>query len=287
MKRYIETDTDNARWDGFVFRSGDVVIAAPSKSGTTWTQLLVALLVFDGPDFPAPLGEISLWMDQQVRPVEEVHATFAAQDHRRFIKTHTPLDGVPIRDNVFYVCVGRDPRDAAVSMVHHSNNLDRDRLSVLLDKEIRGPQGTLEERMQRWLDGGPFPAWSARALIDHYATFWEQRHLPNVGLFHFQEYLDDLPRAVHRLAGFLDIPISPGRAAELAAEATIDRARSRAAEVVPDVHLGLFKDATAFLRSGRSGDGVAAMTAEQLERYERIMEEHAPPDLTRWIHRGT
>lgn len=127
MREYREPDSDNARWDGFEFRPGDVVIAAPSKSGTTWTQLLVALLIFDGTDFPESIGRMSMWMDQRTRTVEEAHAAFAAQTHRRFIKTHTPLDGVPILDQVRYVCVGRDPQDAAISMIHHSDNMDRRR----------------------------------------------------------------------------------------------------------------------------------------------------------------
>jgi aryl sulfotransferase len=39
---------DSARWRRVSLRSDDVVITVPSKSGTTWTQTLVALLLFDG-----------------------------------------------------------------------------------------------------------------------------------------------------------------------------------------------------------------------------------------------
>ncbi len=49
---YRSIIADSARWDGFVFRPGDVVISTPSKSGTTWMQMLCALLIFDGPDVP-------------------------------------------------------------------------------------------------------------------------------------------------------------------------------------------------------------------------------------------
>jgi aryl sulfotransferase len=47
-----------------------------------------------------------------------------AQTHRRFIKTHTPLDGLPVDPSVTYLCVGRDPRDVALSMDNHMDNLD-------------------------------------------------------------------------------------------------------------------------------------------------------------------
>ena len=47
--RYHSLIADNARWDGFELRAGDVIISTPPKSGTTWTQMLCALLIFDGP----------------------------------------------------------------------------------------------------------------------------------------------------------------------------------------------------------------------------------------------
>ena len=98
--RYRSIIADSARWDGFTFRPGDVVISTPPKCGTTWTQMLCALLIFDGPAFPAPLGDISLWLDMCIRPLAEVMAAYAAQTHRRFIKTHTPLDGLPLYADV-------------------------------------------------------------------------------------------------------------------------------------------------------------------------------------------
>src|SRR5687768_14172365 len=85
--RYRSITADSARWDGFVFRPGDVVISTPPKSGTTWTQMLCALLIFDGPAFPAPLDEVSPWLDMRLRTLAEVTAALAAQTHRRFIKT--------------------------------------------------------------------------------------------------------------------------------------------------------------------------------------------------------
>jgi hypothetical protein len=135
VRDYRDEDSDTARWEGFEFRPGDIAIDAPAKSGTTWTQLLVALLVFDGPEFPEPIGKMSYWMEQLTRPVEEAHAVFAAQSHRRLIKSHTPLDGVPVVDGVSYVCTGRDPRDAAISMMHQGENLDRERLAELIGIE--------------------------------------------------------------------------------------------------------------------------------------------------------
>jgi aryl sulfotransferase len=287
VRPYVEPDADNARWVGFPFRPDDVVISAPSKSGTTWTQLLVALLVFDGPEFPEPVGRMSLWMDQTTRPVDEAWATFARQGHRRFIKTHTPLDGLPRPDGVRFVCVGRDPRDAAVSMVHHGDNIDRERLAELigLPHEPRVVK-TPEERIDDFLDGTEIPGWNLHHLAHHYRTFWDARHDPGVALFHFADYLADLSGQLMRLAVHLDIPLMPQRAEELAAEARIDRVRERAAEVAPEAHMGLFLDVGAFFRRGERGEGAVVFTPGQQRRYDELVASLVPPDLARWMHHG-
>jgi hypothetical protein len=231
-------------------------------------------------------------MEQRIRPVAAAHAVFAAQTHRRFIKSHTPLDGVPRRDDVRYVCMGRDPRDAAVSMIHHGENMDRERFRELIGADPQPEAGppppklTFEERFDRWIDDEQFPSWSVRFLAHHYATFWEARHRPNVELFHFEDYRRDLPGEVRRLAGHLGIPITAARAQELAAEATIERARSRATDVAPDAHLGLWRDPARFFRSGTSGEGLRSMTLRQRESYDRVVAEIVSPDLARWMHHG-
>ena len=113
--RYRSADEDSGRWHGFAFRPGDIVISTRSKSGTTWMQMICALLVFQTPDLPARLSRLSPWLDWLGTPLDDVVAHLEAQPHRRIVKTHTPLDGVPFRDDVHYVVVGRDPRDVAVS----------------------------------------------------------------------------------------------------------------------------------------------------------------------------
>ncbi|MBX9638822.1 MAG: sulfotransferase domain-containing protein, partial [Mycobacteriaceae bacterium] len=135
---YQSLMTDNARWDALKLRAGDVIITTPSKCGMTWTQRLVSLLVFDGPELPGPLSTVSPWFDQTIRPLDEVVAVLEAQQHRRFIKTHTPLDGFVLDDRVTYICVGRDPRDAAVSMLHQTVNMDRDRVHELHEASAGG-----------------------------------------------------------------------------------------------------------------------------------------------------
>src|SRR5215207_3150481 len=266
--RYRSVIADSGRWDGFAFRPGDVVISTPPKSGTTWTQMLCALLIFDGPQFPAPLGDLSLWLDMCTRPLAEVTAAYAAQTHRRVIKTHTPLDGLPLHADVTYLVVGRDPRDVAISWEHHAANLDFARILELRAAAMGNadlaelPPGYVPsedpgERFRSFVaDETPGGAPTLASVLHHLDTGWQRRRDANVALLHYADLTADLAGELLRLAGVLGIPCSPGRARELAAEAGLARMRERGAEVAPNASQGIWKDVRAFFRSGGSG-GVA------------------------------
>src|SRR6476469_8727282 len=124
VRRYEASMYDSSRWDGFAFRPGDIVISTPPKCGTTWTQMICALLVFQTASFDRSLDLISPWLDMLTCDVESVRADLDAQTHRRFITTHTPWDGLPHDDRVTYICVGRDPRDVFRSWDNHLANFD-------------------------------------------------------------------------------------------------------------------------------------------------------------------
>src|SRR5436190_1016654 len=113
VRRYEGVVYDSSRWDGFELRPGDIIISTPPKCGTTWTQMICALLILQEPELPLPLDRLSPWIDMVTRARAEVFADLQAQTHRRFIKTHTPLDGLPNDPTVTYISVGRDPRDVA------------------------------------------------------------------------------------------------------------------------------------------------------------------------------
>jgi hypothetical protein len=137
--RYQSPDEDSARWTGFPFRDGDIVISTRSKTGTTWVQTICALLIFQTPELPAPLVTLSPWIDWLIVPREEVIARLEAQRHRRFVKTHTPLDGIPLDDRATYIVVARHPLDMAVSLMRQSDNIDRARLRELTGQPEPAP----------------------------------------------------------------------------------------------------------------------------------------------------
>ena len=297
--RYRSIIADSSRWDGFAFRPGDVVISTPPKSGTTWTQMLCALLIFDGPVFPAPLDQVSPWLDMSNRPLAEVTAALAAQTHRRFIKTHTPLDGLPLHPDVTYLVVGRDPRDVAISYEHHAANLNFERFLELRAAAVgnddlaelpprRVPSADPVERFRAFVadetNGGPPTLASA---LHHLDTGWQRRRDANVALFHYADLKTDLAGELLRLASVLGIPCSPEHATELAAQATLARMRDRSPDVAPNAsQQGHWKDLRAFFRSGGTGEWRERLTAADLAAYDARVAMLVPPDLAAWAHAG-
>ncbi len=288
--------SDSALWTGFPFRDGDIVISPPAKCGTSWMQMLCALLVFNSTRFPRRLTEIAPWLDNITYDLTETLAALQAQQHRRFIKTHTPLDGLPNASGVTYLCLGRDPRDVGVSFDHALANIsDQTRATLTAKKGIDRsamppPPADLRERFWLWAEGdfvnGPTGIGSLANMIQHLQTFWDRRNDPQVALFHYHDLLTDLPGQLQRLAEVLDIDLPAARIQELAAAATFDKVRQRADELAPGVDSGLWRDNRAFFHTGTSGQWKALLSPHDLTRFHKRLAELTSPDLIEWLYTG-
>jgi aryl sulfotransferase len=297
LRRYRAVVADSARWAGFRFRPGDIVICTPPKCGTTWVQLLCALLVFDSPDLPAPLTRLSPWLDMQTHDLAGVLAVLEAQSHRRFIKTHTPLDGLPANSDVTYIGVGRDPRDAWLSMENHRANMDRDaflaaRAAAVGADDLTGfgpppePPADPRERFLHWTDAEPEP-WrhtTLGALVHHLRLLWDRRREPEVVLLHYRDLAADLPGELRRLAAALGIEVADGRVEELAAAATFNRMRRDADVLAPEA--GVFWRSNREFFRGSSGRWRDLLDDAALAHYRERLAALAPPDLAGWLHTG-
>jgi aryl sulfotransferase len=311
--RYQSPDEDSGRWDGFPFRPGDIVISTRSKSGTTWLQMICALLVFQTPHLPAPLPTLSPWLDWLIVPRDDVVARLQAQQHRRFIKTHTPLDGIPIEPRATYIVVARHPLDMAVSLFHQGDNLDRERMAELLspgkpkpapqqepairqDQAARQDQATRQRPTQaptvhdsllRWIDHDVTPAEAMDSLpgvMWHLTDAWHRRDDHNVLLVHYADLVADLEAEMRRIADRLDIEVTAEKWPILVKAAGFAEMRQNAADLVPDP-VGIMKDRSAFFRRGRSGAGRELLTDGEFAHYEERAGGMAPADLLRWLHR--
>ena len=289
--RYQSADEDSGRWTDFPFRDGDIVISTRSKSGTTWVQMICALLIFQTTELPAPLGALSPWLDFLVTPKDQVYARLAAQDHRRFIKTHTPLDGIPIDDRVTYIVVARHPLDMAVSLYHQGDNIDRDRMAALTGEPAPigppTPRVSLHDWLMEWIRGDEDPRESMDSLpgvIWHLADAWKRRTQSNILLLHYADLAADLRGQMHQIADRLGITVSEERWEDVVEAATFDRMRERSSQLVPGAD-GVLKDPAAFFRRGSSGAGREVLSAQEMAEYEHRVSALAAQDLITWLHR--
>jgi aryl sulfotransferase len=292
LRHYRTLVSDSALWADFQFRAGDVVISPPPKCGTTWMQMLCALLVFDTAELPRPLTEISPWLDATTYDTAATLAELEAQRHRRFIKTHTPLDGLPFHEDVTYLCVGRDPRDAMLSFERAAANLHPDAMAALDPPAGPPPSEDPLERFWTWADAEPTPESSSFGvslanLVNHVRTFWDRRDEPQVALFHYADLTADLPGQLARLATALGIETSEQRIEQLAADATFNRMRDRADELAPGIDAKLWRDNRGFFHSGTSGKWQELLDSAAVDRYHARVAELAPPDLADWLHKGS
>ena len=291
LSRYQSADEDSFRWRGFAFRPGDIVNSTRSKSGTTWMQMICALLVLQTTDLPAPLAQLSPWMDWLVEPRDRVHERLAEQRHRRFIKTHTPLDGVPSDPRVTYIVVARHPLDMAVSLYHQSDNLDRNRLRTLTGQAPPGSPPSARLPVQEWLRSWIHRASDPRQELDslpgvmwHLSDAWARRDQPNILLVHYADLAADLDGQMRQVASRLGISVAAADWPALVRAATFAQMRERAEHLAPDPS-GVLRNKQAFFREGGSGSGRQLLSADEYAGYLACASRLAPADLMDWVHR--
>ncbi|MFM8303678.1 MAG: sulfotransferase domain-containing protein [Actinomycetota bacterium] len=296
--RYRSLMHDSARWDRFRLRAGDVVVSTPPKAGTTWTQTICLMLVHDTTELGAPVSVLSPWLDQQVLAIDDVVAALDAQPGRRVIKTHTPLDGLPVVEAVTYVCVARDPHDMALSMVDHQSNIDMERVLALREQAVGnddladfGPApGTLPDpavRLREWvLDNPPYSLSSLQRCLHHWTTFWDVADDPRIGLFHYIDLREDRVAEVGWLAALLGLAPDRDRDVAIADAVAFDRMRARPADFAPNAVVHMWKDDEAFFRAGRRDSADVAFDADLRAAYDEIVAAQSTPEMAAWVHHG-
>jgi hypothetical protein len=293
---------NSERWDGFELRDDDIVISTAPKCGTTWLQMQVALLLFRTPDLPAPLAALSPWLEMNTRPLADVRAALEAQPHRRFIKSHTPLDGLPWHDGVTYLHVGRDPRDVALSWDNHVSNMDYERFVEIraaavglddleelgiADEPIAEAPEDPAQRFWAWVEGAGAGtrASGLQGLVHHSQTFWATRQRPNVHLFHYSDQRADLATQMARLADALGVD-PPTEA--LVEAARFENMKARADHLVPNADLPYWQSNQRFFDKARAGEWHHLVGDEGLPRYEAALRQVTDDDeLIRWLHAGS
>ncbi len=278
---------NSAHWDGLALRPDDIVIATWAKSGTTWMQQIVSQLIFDGAE-GVDIQDLSKWVDAIGCTPEEL-AEVAAQQHRRFLKTHLPADALTISPIAKYIYVARDGRDVAWSAHNHHYNASDDYFAALNAHPLElGPllvRGTPDPRefFAKWLaeDGHPFwPFW------ENVRSWWALRAPPNVMLVHFNDLKSDLPASVARIARFLDISPTSAAMEQILSHSTFAYMKAHANQMAPSVgeEIELWTGGAAtFINKGTNGRWRDVLSVEEIAGYEARALAELGPDCAAWL----
>lgn len=281
---YLGPITDTSRWASFSQRPGDIFVCTPPKCGTTWTQAICAMLVFGTTEHGQQPGVLSPWVDAIFTELDDCMAQIEAQTHQRYLKTHTPFDGIPYREDGVYLVIFRDPRDTYFSSISHRDNLNDQELALAVF-----PSG--ERAFEDWLDTvrppGGWDVVSLDSLCHFMNTYWPYRHLDNVHLFHYSDMKRDLRGSIERMAAAAGVPVTDAALDAYAAAADFSAMKSRADQFAPESGTGMWKAEKDFFASGGIGQWREKLTDEQLAAFDaRFAELVNDPEQAAWMLNG-
>ncbi|MEM9425761.1 MAG: sulfotransferase domain-containing protein [Pseudomonadota bacterium] len=282
-RTYRGSMTEPERWDSFHPRTGDVILVTPAKSGTTWTQSMIAMLLHGTTDLPDKLGVVSPWIDAGIAPHEDNLAALDRQKGRRVIKTHTPPDGWPVWDDVRVVSVFRHPLEVFLSIRKHIQNSKLTDEHPLLDPIDTSLPYYLDRRFSEDevdRDGLPTIAWFFREVV--LSERWTEKLVLN-----YAGIARDHLGTIRALDAFLDSQASDDLMHQIASATEFGAMKARATDFAPEASQDFWHDDAKFFASGRSGTWHSSFTDAQIELYNRRFAELLPDPAHRaWIETG-
>lgn len=275
---------DSTRWNGFEFRSDDVVIGTWSKAGTTWMQQIVLQLLH--PEGTHALDTVA-WVDTRIESRDYVLGRLRAQASPRVMKTHLPVDALVFSPRAKYIYVGRDGRDVLMSWYHHHASLSPAVYAALarapgLGAPLGPPAPDVRAYFHEWLDRDGYPVGPFWA---HVRSWWDIRDLDNVLLVHFAALKRDLAGEMRRVAAFLGARVREDLWPAVVERCTFDYMRRNSA--LPRVlAAGVTGGAHGFFHKGTNGRWRDVLTADDAAKYERVAAANLAPDCAHWLATG-
>jgi aryl sulfotransferase len=278
---------NSTAWNKFNFREDDIVIATYAKSGTTWMQQIVSQLLSGGAE-GIDVAKLSAWIELRVMPPEAFDHLDAAP-HRRFVKTHLPVDALVYSPQAKYIYIGRDGRDAAWSLYNHLANASDKFFEVLNNTPGRvGPPiaritEPVDEFYRAWLAQDGYPIWP---FWENVRSWWAIRGLPNLLFVHFNDLKADLPGSVRRIARFLDIETNEAQLGEIVEHCSFAYMKAHAQLFAPLGGALWNGGADTFVHKGDNGRWRDVLTAADNAAYESRARAELGAECSAWVANG-
>ncbi|AUQ74185.1 sulfotransferase domain-containing protein [Phaeobacter piscinae] len=279
-RRYDGKIADPERWLAFTPRAGDIVVSTPPKSGTTWTQAILALLISGDPEVDAAISRKAPWIDVTSPEQDGIIADLNAQTGRRQVKTHTPLDGIPFWSDLRYITVFRHPIDVHFSFRRHVENMTEEVLQEVFPRDVQAG-------FHLFLEGDHRDGASLISIVDHYRSVLAFGDRENVLCLHYADMTRDLRSAVARIAEHIGLTHPPALMETLVEAARFSNMKRNAERFAVLARQGFWRNDSDFFDSATSGKWVGRLSDADLAAYEARMAELLSPEERHWLEYGS
>jgi aryl sulfotransferase len=283
-REMVEWVIDSRPWNDIVFRDDDIVICAWAKSGTTWMQQILAQLILGGSDIYGP--DVSPWIDG--RFFSSAAADAEAQTHRRFLKSHLPIDATVYSPKAKYIYIGRDVRDTYWSWHNHQSSFTPEILGLIQSfpgqepGRASYPNPDIRLAFGDWLERDGYPNIP---YFSHIQGWFDARHLPNLKLFHYADLKADFEGEVRRVADFLGLELDESRVPEILERCSFAHMKVLARKNA--LHAKVFKrGGDSFINEGTNGRWRGVLTGEDIASADAAAARHLSADCARWLATG-
>ncbi len=223
--------------------------------------------------------------------LQRCHARQAlgAQRHRRFVKTHLPVDALVFSPEAKYLYIGRDGRDVIWSMYnHHANANDAFYEAINGAPGRHGPPlarpcGDVVAYYRHWFENDGHPFWP---FWEHVRGWWSLRDLPNVKLVHFQNLKDDLEGQMRAIADFLEIAVDERRWHDMVEHCTFPWMKAHADKSAPLGGAVWNGGAQTFINKGTNGRWRDRLSDGDRRAHDARAHAELGEDCARWLMTG-
>ncbi|XP_016383638.1 sulfotransferase family 2, cytosolic sulfotransferase 2 [Sinocyclocheilus rhinocerous] len=245
----------------FTFRPDDILIITYPKSGTTWMQEVVPLIVNEGdltPVLTVPNWDRVPWLEEhraillnlEQRPSPRIFATHF--HHHMMSESYFKT-----KPRVLYVM--RNPKDVFTSSYHYYGMA-----SYLVNP------GTPDEFMEKFLDGKiMFGSW-----FDHVKSWISAEEKESILYIFYEEMITDLKGSVEKIAKFLGKSPSQDVTEKIADHCVFRNMKQNKMSnfsLVPEEYMDQKK--SEFMRKGIAGDWNNLLTKAQEQRFNAVYKD--------------
>lgn len=252
-------------------------------------QQIVSQLIFAGAE-DVDIHATSPWLEKRQLVPDEVLAQCEAQTHRRFIKSHLPIDALVFSPEAKYICVLRDGRDTMWSWhnyIYHATPYFyeyKNKGAEAIGKPLQRPDPDPRVEFMRFLENDEDETRANSPFWPYVRGWWAARDLPNVHIVHFADLKTNMDTEIRKIAKFLGIDISSELWPTIIEHCTFEYMKGRSAQYsLPGSDKLYEQGADTFINKGTNGRWKDSLSKADIESYEKKAREELGEECALWL----